>query len=273
MPIKITGGGGQVIKMKRIWFLKILYLIISFCLAGYIAAQDEQSIQSATKQNIQQTTQISADKYFGVGEEFYNAKRYEEALKYYVAAVKIDRNYVLAWKKIGFCYYQLKNHNMAHKAFQKVLSINANDREAKQFVNYYNSLQEREKKAKEPKNMLDPMWRAVILPGWGQYHNHQYIKGMVITGAFVIALGLTIYSVNDEKAKYDKYLNTNENHDVLYKEAQDAYNTALILGIITAAIYAGSIVDAAMNYDCIEAKTADIKIMDNKIFLCKNFRW
>lgn len=259
--------------MIRNLFLIILYLISLFYYVGYIEAQDGQSSQSATQQNIKQNSQILADKYFSVGEKFYNAKRYKEALKYYVATVKIDRNNVFAWKKIGFCYYQLKNHNMAQKAFQKVLSIDANDKEAKQFVNYYNSLKERERKAKEPKNMFDPMWRAAILPGWGQYHNHQYIKGMVITGAFVTALGLTIYSVIDEKAKYDKYLNTNENHDALYKEAQDAYNTALILGILTVAIYAGSIVDAAMNYDCIEAKTANIKIMDNKIFLCKNFRW
>ncbi|MCX7698193.1 MAG: tetratricopeptide repeat protein, partial [Candidatus Goldbacteria bacterium] len=199
--------------------------------------------------------------------------KYKDALKYYIAAIKIDKNYVLAWKKIGFCYYQLKNHDMANKAFQKVISLSPNDTEAKQFVSYYNSLQEREKKLKEPKNMLDPMWRAAILPGWGQYHNHQYVKGMVITGAFVAALGLTIYSVMDEKAKYEKYLNTNENHDLLYNEAQGAYNTALILGIVTVAIYAGSIVDAALNYDCIEARTADIKIINNTTILCKNFRW
>ncbi|MCX7699111.1 MAG: tetratricopeptide repeat protein, partial [Candidatus Goldbacteria bacterium] len=199
--------------------------------------------------------------------------KYKDALKYYIAAIKIDKNYVLAWKKIGFCYYQLKNHDMANKAFQKVISLSPNDTEAKQFVNYYNSLQEREKKLKEPKNIFDPMWRAAIFPGWGQYHNHQYVKGMIITGAFVTSLGLTIYSVIDEKAKYEKYLNTNENHDLLYNEAQSAYNTALILGIITVAIYVGSIVDAAMNYDCIEARIADIKIIDNKIVLSKNFRW
>ncbi len=259
--------------MKRNFLVIILCLIVSFISCVNVIAQEEGNQESADAQVAKQSVKITPDKYFGAGEKFYNEKKYKEALKYYIAAVKIDKNYVLAWKKIGFCYYQLKNHNMALKSFQKVLSIDANDREAKQFVNYYNSLQEREKKLKEPKNMLDPIWRAAILPGWGQYHNHQYMKGIVITGAFVISLGLTIYSVADEKAKYDKYLNTNENHDLLYKEAQDAYNTALILGIITAVIYAGSIVDAAMNYDCIEARTADIKIMNNKIFLCKNFRW
>ncbi len=258
--------------MKRLFLKILLYLSVIFSLTVYIDAQETQNSQSVTDQNIQKV-QITADKYFGAGENFYNEKKYKEALKYYIAAVKIDKNYVLAWKKIGFCYYQLKNHDMANKAFQKVITLSPNDKEARHFVNYYNSLQEREKKIKEPKNMLDPMWRAAILPGWGQYHNHQYVKGMVITGAFVVSLGLTIYSVIDEKVKYDKYLNTNENHDALYNEAQGAYNTALILGIITAVIYAGSIVDAAMNYDCVEARTADIKIMDNKIFLCKNFRW
>lgn len=248
--------------------IKILCIIVLIYYTDNIFAQELQSTE-----NINQNIQISADKYYDVGEKFFNEKNYKEALKYYVAAVKINKNYAIAWKKIGFCYYQLKNHNLAYKAFQKVLTLAPSDKEAKQFVDYYNSLLEREKKIKEPKNILDPMWRAAILPGWGQYHNHQYTKGMIITGAFVISLGLTIYSVIDEKAKYDKYLNTNENHEALYKDAQDAYNTALILGIITAAIYAGSIVDAALNYDCIEARTADIKIIDNKIFLCKNFRW
>jgi len=260
--------------MKRILLFVNLCLIVLFFNAGLTFAQYEiDNTENIAQQKVLQMQPITADKYFEAGEKFYNEKKYNEALKYYIAAVKKDKNYILAWKKIGFCYYKLQNHNMAYKSFQKVLSLNSNDTEAKQFVKYYNDLQERNKKLKEPKNMLDPMWRAAILPGWGQYHNHQYMKGIVITGAFVTALGLTIYSVMDEKTKYEKYLNTNENHDILYKEAQDAYNTALILGIITAAIYAGSIVDAAMNYDCIEARTADIKIMDNKIFLCKNFRW
>ncbi|MBP7791499.1 MAG: hypothetical protein KA120_00350 [Candidatus Goldbacteria bacterium] len=259
--------------MKKNYLFFVICLIVSFYLTDFLFAQDGKTSMTPNQQIANESNQITPDKYYNAGEKFYNNKQYNEALKYYVAAVKLDDKYVLGWKKIGFCCYQLKNHNTAYKAFKKVLSIKPDDKEAKQFISYYDSLKEREKKLKEPKNMFDPMWRAALFPGWGQYYNHQYMKGIIITGAFITALGFTIYSVADEKNKYDKYLNTNENHDALYKDAQDAYNTALIFGILTAAVYAGSIVDAAMNYDCIEARTAEIKIIDNKIFLCKNFRW
>ncbi|MCX8093483.1 MAG: tetratricopeptide repeat protein, partial [Candidatus Goldbacteria bacterium] len=99
--------------MKRFFLLNILFLIVLLFQMNNISAQEVQNIKSVNSQNVPKT-QIPADKYFEVGEKFFNEKKYKDALKYYIAAIKIDKNYVLAWKKIGFCYYQLKNHDMAN---------------------------------------------------------------------------------------------------------------------------------------------------------------
>ncbi|MCX7698969.1 MAG: tetratricopeptide repeat protein, partial [Candidatus Goldbacteria bacterium] len=99
--------------MKRFFLLNILSFIFLLFMLNNIYSQEVENIQSVNPQNVQKT-QIPADKYFEVGEKFFNEKKYKDALKYYIAAIKIDKNYVLAWKKIGFCYYQLKNHDMAN---------------------------------------------------------------------------------------------------------------------------------------------------------------
>lgn len=118
------------------------------------------------------------------------------------------------------------------------------------------------------------MWRGAALPGWGQYYNNQTMKGIMISAGVIVSGGLTVYSVVDQQLKYDKYLNTNENHDIAFKEAEAASTTALIWSIVTAVIYLGGIVDAAINYDCVEAKLVDAGINnDGAAMICANIRW
>jgi uncharacterized membrane protein YebE (DUF533 family) len=141
-------------------------------------------------------------------------------------------------------------------------------------MDYYSNIMEKTKKQREKREMIDPLWRAAVLPGWGQFHNNQVMKGIIISAGVIVSGGLTAYSVVDQNVKYDKYLNTNENQDIAYKEAESAWNTVLIWTIITAAVYAGGIVDAAMNYDCFESKMIEAGINKEGVpFLCANIRW
>lgn len=225
--------------------------------AGTTADETTAAEPTPTQPVVVQPKKITPDAYYYAGENYYNARKYDVAIRYYYAATKLDRNYQAAWKKLAFCYYKLNKHKYAYPAFQKVLEFDPNDKDAKQFMAFYSSLIEKDKKKKEKREIIDPVWRSAALPGWGQFHNNQTLKGMMIGGGFIVSAGLTIYSVLDEKLKYDKYIKTNENHEIAFKEAQSAWSTALIWSIVTAVIYAGGIVDAAMNYDCVEARLTD----------------
>jgi tetratricopeptide (TPR) repeat protein len=214
------------------------------------------------------------DAYYYAGEKFYNAFKYDVALKYYGQAARMDKNYLAAWKKIAFCYYKLNKHSYAYGAFKKVLALDKNDKDALDFMQYYNNLMEKNKKQKEVRTVIDPLWRAAVLPGWGQYHNNQVMKGIIISAGFIVSGGLTAYSVIDQHIKYDKYVKTNENQDLAYKEAESAWNTAMIWTIVTCVIYAGGVVDAAINYDCVESKMIEAGInKEGAMYAMANFRW
>ena len=211
--------------------------------------------------------------YFDKGEKLYKAEKYKQAARYYYAAVKLKKDFAGAWKKLAFCYHALKKYSYAYKFFKKVREIDPSDRDAKDFINYYEDMTEKQKKKSQKREMFDSMWRSAALPGWGQFYNEQDIKGFVAGGAFFLSLGLSVYNIIDEQVKYDKYSSTNENHDIAYKEAESAYNAALIWVLITAGVYAGGIVDSAINYDNPESGAVKAKIKGEIPVLCVNLRW
>jgi tetratricopeptide (TPR) repeat protein len=221
-----------------------------------------------------QQRKATPDMYYYAGEKYYNAFKYAIAIKYYYYATQLDKNYLAAWKKLAFCYYKLNKHNYAYNTFKKVLDFNKEDKDALEFMQYYSNLVEKAKKQKEQRTIVDPLWRAALLPGWGQFYNNQIMKGIVISAGVIVSGGLTAYSVVDENIKYNKYVNTNENHDIAYKEAEAAWNTALIWTIVTAVIYTGGLIDAGINYDCIESKMIEAGINKQGVpVLCANIRW
>jgi tetratricopeptide (TPR) repeat protein len=245
--------------------------------AAASAAATAPATAPVTAPAVQQRVQkrkATPDMYYYAGEKYYNAFKYDIAIKYYYYATKMDKNYLAAWKKLAFCYFKLNKHNFAYNAFKKVLDFNREDKEALDFMQYYSNLMEKAKKQKEQRTIIDPLWRAALLPGWGQFYNNQVMKGIIISAGVIVAGGLTAYSVVDENIKYDKYLNTNENHEIAYKEAESSWNTALIWTIVTVAIYAGGVIDAAINYDCIESKMIEAGInKEGAVVLCANIRW
>src|SRR5208337_3664409 len=189
--------------------------------------------------------------------------------RYYYAAVKIKDDYIYAWKQVAFCYYLLKKDKYAYVAFKKVLSFDPDDKDAKEFMDFYNSLIAKSQKKPVKREMFDSAWKSAALPGWGQINNNQVLKGLLFGSAFWICAGLTVYNVMDERSKYDKYENANENLDIAYNAAQDAYNMALTFGIVTALVWVGGMVDAGLNYNCEEARSVDVSIKGNEIFLCE----
>ncbi len=211
--------------------------------------------------NIEAANQAAADPvkdrfklFIRKGDSLFAEKNYKDAAKYFYAAAKLMPKEKEGWKKTAFCMYQLKNHKLAYPMFKKVIEIDPQDKDALQFMEFYSNIKETKEKKKEKREMFDSVWRAALLPGWGQIHNNQMIKGIIASSAFSVSLGLTIYNIVDQRAKYDLYMKTNENHEIAFKKAQEASNTALIFSLLTTAIYGIQIYDAAVNYDCEEAR-------------------
>ncbi len=244
--------------IKKVFFL---YLIVSLILPSVLTA--------AKKHTKEEKVYI----YFDRGEKLYKAEKYKQAVRYYSAAVKLKKDFVEAWKKIAFCYHALKKYPYAYKFFKKVNELDSSDRDAEDFINYYESITEKQKKKTKKREMFDSMWRSAALPGWGQFYNEQDIKGFVAGGAFFLSLGLSVYNIIDEQVKYDKYLRTNENHDIAYAEAESAYNAALMWVLITMGVYIGGIVDSAINYDNPGSGAVRAKIKGSTPVLCVNLRW
>ena len=257
-------------------FLYFSLIVLSVFAGDVCFAEGEATAapKAAPAKVAQQKRAATPDQYYYAGEKYYNAFKYDIALKYYYYATQLDKNYLAAWRKLAFCYYKLNRHNYAYSAFKKVLNLDKNDKEALDFMEYYTSMIEKSKKQKEVRTVVDPLWRAALLPGWGQYFNNQVMKGIIISAGTIVAGGLTAYSVVDQNIKYDKYLKTNENQDIAYKEAESAWTTALIWTIVTAVIYSGGVIDAAMNYDCVESKMIEARLDSHgTALLCANIRW
>ncbi len=253
---------------------KCLWLLI-FLLNSIFLFSQEQIIVKPTETPIFKPGYIPTEQeaFMYKGDKQYNEKNYKEALRYYFAFLKKEPKNLKALRQAAFCYYKLGNHSYAYTLFKKVLEIDKNDKDAKEFMSFYNTLMEKKKKQFEKRNWFDPFWRSLLIPGWGQIHNNQIVKGLLFGGAFLTSLGLTIYCVNDEIFKYDRYLNTNENHDLAFNKAQEAYNSALIWGVVASVVYAGGIIDAAINYNCEEAKQVYINFDKEKIYLSFIKKW
>ncbi len=256
--------------MKRYWWL-IVFIILN----NVFLFSQEQIIVKPKETPVFSPGHIPTEQEVLMykGAKAYNEKNYKEAIQYYFAFLKKDPKNLKALKQASFCYYKLGNHNYAYTLFKKVLEIDKNDKDAKEFMSFYNTLMEKKKKQFEKRNWFDPFWRSLLIPGWGQIHNNQIVKGLLFGGAFLTSLGLTIYCVNDEISKYDRYLKTNENHDLAFNKAQEAYNSALIWGVVASIVYAGGIIDSAINYDCEEAKQVYIKFDKEKIYLSFIKNW
>ncbi len=214
-----------------------------------------------------------AEQYYNYGEKLFNAGDYTNALKYFYTVTKMDIKNIKAWKKTAFCYYKLQKHNYAYSAFKMVLKYDPADKDSLEFMDYYKTIIDKNTKGKTKREPFDSIWRSAVFPGFGQVYNNQTAKGIIFGSAFIAGAGLCVYYVSDEKVKYDKYKITNENQDIAYKQAQDSWTTALVFGILAGAVYAGSVADAGVNYNCDEAQTAGLEIKDNAVYLAASCRW
>ena len=76
----------------------------------------------------------TAQDYYTAGNSLFQRQQYENALKYFKAAVQVDPNFWQSYQMIGYSYYQLKNTPDALEAWKKALDLNPNNPQLSSFV-------------------------------------------------------------------------------------------------------------------------------------------
>lgn len=127
-------------------------------------------------------------------------------------------------------------------------------------------------------NSKEAMLKSLIIPGWGQFHNQQKIKGTIF---FILSFFLGINSwttYNDanklfkEHEKYAKKGKEKEKDAVKYfEEYSDKYDTFQTLLGITCVVWLYNIVDANLNTKNKEIKKVKLDIYQKELTLNFSF--
>lgn len=94
----------------------------------------------------------------------------------------------------------------------------------------------------------DFIWRSILVPGWGQFHNKEITKGIVFLGGTLALTGTAIYFESQRSTQIRKANETlNINLKRTFKDRSKKWETARnITGIAAIGIYLWNIIDAAV---------------------------
>ena len=121
------------------------------------------------------------------------------------------------------------------------------------------------------------MWRSAIVPGWGQFYNHEYKKGAIFLGSEVILIGATVFASNKSSDYMDKaHQAFDYQTKKYYIDKSDNWKTCQnIIGIGATAVWIINIVDAATSnkqrFAFIDNKKFDLYATSNQIGIKLNF--
>ncbi len=79
----------------------------------------------------------------------------------------------------------------------------------------------------QPHTPRGALWRAIVLPGWGQVYNHDYWKLPIVYGGLVASISATAYYSHwygeyRHAYLYAAYLNTSPHPYIAYRETYEA---------------------------------------------------
>ncbi|OGF45596.1 MAG: hypothetical protein A2231_12375 [Candidatus Firestonebacteria bacterium RIFOXYA2_FULL_40_8] len=100
-------------------------------------------------------------------------------------------------------------------------------------------------------SFIDPAWRSLILPGWGQFYNKDEFKGWLFTISGLGSAAFTVITYTNYSRKYDTYLNQTDINLIEedYQEANQEYQRFNGMIRLTAGIWALNLLDAVISFD------------------------
>jgi tetratricopeptide (TPR) repeat protein len=138
-----------------------------------------------------------------MGNQYYKAGQYDNAIVQYKTAVAANPNNAKAYQGLGNCYYAKQDKPDAVAAYKHALQADpSNTQQLKAFLARYSPADAQAsgvQVASQPGDWTQPLWRSAILPGWGQFYNGERTKGWIIGGLTIAALlgTVTTYTIGD----------------------------------------------------------------------------
>lgn len=96
-------------------------LLLTFLLAIGLATAAQASAPQAVQ-------------YYQYGVQLYNAKQYDQALKYFAASLKLDNRQATVYQAVGNCYYAKGDRANATRYYKYSLQMNPGNASLQQFV-------------------------------------------------------------------------------------------------------------------------------------------
>lgn len=170
------------------------------------------------------------------------------------------KNRVQVYKYAAFIAFQNSNTTLAINHFWNLLEIDPNyvldpvttspkllTLFQKTKIEFLQDLNRRLELIQGKKSEGNVTWRALVFPGWEQWHRGYRTRGILLSSAGLASIGGLIYSAIMTKQKKNKYLNA-EQPDVvakLYDEYNTHYQRQYYFGYTFVALWAISQIDLA----------------------------
>ncbi len=109
------------------------------------------------------------------------------------------------------------------------------------------------------------MIKSAFVPGWGQISAHSYIRGQVILGVEIVALGGCLFLYTRAMDKYDKYKNATQVDEInsLYDEALEPYTLSMALLGLYGLVWGYNLYDSAQSTEGYNAQLWNKLLKDN----------
>lgn len=202
------------------------------------------------------------------GHVAYRARRYQEALGLYQSAKAVTPNDANVEQSLGNAYYALGKRQEALESYQRSLALNPKNPGLEAFVAKLKvpagqaspTVVADSGQGRGDGDWFQPLWRSLILPGWGQAYNGQTTRGLILGGAtlglFAGEIGTYVVGSNAR----NEYLKAtgNADYDTPYStwENMVQLNHGFYIGMT--ALYVFTAVDAVFNAKTTKvAKAAD----------------
>lgn len=180
----------------------------------------------------------------------YRRGQYDQALDAYQKLAQLHPEDARAFQGMGNAYYGKGQRDAAMTQYRKALELNPSNQALAGFVAAYDRAAGPQAAGGGGGDWFQPAWRSAILPGWGQFYNHEPRKGLLLGGLTLglLAGELATYLIGDQaRQQYLAVNSTGGDFDTPYQTWDSMANLNHIFFISMTAAYVYTLVDAVIS--------------------------
>ena len=180
----------------------------------------------------------------------YREHRYDEAIEAYRQASDANPRFAKAWQGMGNCYFAKGDKPMALSCYRKSMDLDPANAALANFVAAYAASSDSDKPRANGQGgggWIQPAWRSIILPGWGQAYNGQAGKGVFLGGlTFALIAGevATYVMGSNARNQYLQASGANTDYDTPYNTWSSMANLNHLFYIGSTLAYTYTLLDA-----------------------------